>query len=1340
MYTGAAGVTERLTAGDGKVMQMSHMGPMHLACPRCGTRSAPGTRYCPSCGEPVAPELVAELNTLYGSVQTLDAIIAAGDGRYTVQALRDEYAARYLAQRQGAPAAQAPQVAPAPAPSSTPHGSAALSSVPLVPAGTAAMRATPRPLVAQAAPAAPAAPRPVFSWRAFLAEQAIAIMAYLGGFLLLVATLSFEVGAWQVLGDKLKLAVVLTVYVVFGALGLALRRSVHLRTVGRAYLGVFALMTPLVALAVYRFALQAVGFPVAGMVCAAAAYAAAIYLLLAWRTAFVTYAYLGATALVVAALAIPSWADASWLWWLASLAGAALLLVAMTLLPGVRRTPLHAPALIVAAAASALAVIGSVGLGLRLWSGYYAYYGADQPVAAYAGVAVALVPLAVCWSPALRRLPRPIPPVVLDAVEWLIAATVVQATIAGGAWRGASPSATADALALVAMAQLVAVAALHRWQPNRRLLRHGIEALALAVATIAVVLAWPGPAQNPSLTLALSAACVIATVVAVVEAQPWLLLLAGLYLSVDYYTFLGGVLPPGGGPDPTQTQLVAALASGGLALLLWAVAFSLRAPGSGSARPLAALRRFGTPLYVVALGNALYALQFLTLQTRGFETAVPAAFALLALIAGMRERQPALAGPVVAVFGMLAALPGTLGVRNGWLIALTMLIATLVAIAARRALGRAWALAFYVISLWATLLAAVMLQLPAVSTAHAELLEVSFAAWALLAVAALSAFVALWERRPEAMIVPALEGLGAVLSLHHHAPALALTLAAAAAGAGLRLWRGRWWNLALYGAAALASVWTVATLADLEGNAAKWQVVALLIFAAAAYALAALDRFPYATPAAFLYALAATRLLPGPENLVPTLAITFGCVALGIAARLRFGRAWALAFYAVAAQASLFAVARVPHANPGATEALLLIFAAAAYAVAVVEAAPLAGFAPAAYGIWAALVQPDAHALLPLALVLAAIGFAVGRLVGPRWSWPAYLMAAASAGATAVLGQAQPSFEPLALLALAVAAYLIAAAESRADVLPLALALGVFALSSGIGALHWAEWQGVLAFAGLSWIYMGLGELWRRLPWLRDRGFLWWGIADAAVGLSLASAPEPWRTTRGAGERIQRWGALLAGAGTTLVALIAPSAFAPRSAPTEAAVVALLALAGLLAMQSRASGWHLALYAAGMLAALAVSWQARWLGADNMQAYILTPGSLLIVEGALAPSDRRLGRYAAPLGQLLSFAGAAVLLLPTLGQSFATDPNWLYALILAVEALALALAGVGTRSRLLVLAGSVFVGVAALRGAALAVDSGVPIPLVIGGLALLLMGGATWLSLRVRQSGQQASP
>ncbi|HEY7976280.1 MAG TPA: hypothetical protein VID72_13110, partial [Ktedonobacterales bacterium] len=276
-----------------------------LICARCRWANTPGARYCAHCGEPLDPTLIAELQRLYTLLTELDAQVAAGLGQGTVQALRDTIRERYLAQRMpqrpsGAPAGAAPATVPLSKPAATMPAAAPVAAS----------------VVAPTAAAAPQPHGPVFSWRAFIAEQAIAVMAYLGGFLLLIATLTFEVGGWQALPDLAKLAGVLAVYILFGLLGAALRRSTSLRTVGRVYLGIFALMTPLAALAVYRFELQARGFPIAGMICIASGYAAVVYLSLAARTRFVTYAYLGWATLLLAALAIPPWALLAQAWWI----------------------------------------------------------------------------------------------------------------------------------------------------------------------------------------------------------------------------------------------------------------------------------------------------------------------------------------------------------------------------------------------------------------------------------------------------------------------------------------------------------------------------------------------------------------------------------------------------------------------------------------------------------------------------------------------------------------------------------------------------------------------------------------------------------------------------------------------------------------------------------------------------------------------------------------------------------------------------------------------------------------------------------------------------------------
>ncbi|HEY7984110.1 MAG TPA: zinc ribbon domain-containing protein, partial [Ktedonobacterales bacterium] len=275
------------------------MQPSQLVCSRCGHTATPGTRYCANCGEAVDPALVAELRDLYTVLTTLTAEVDAGRGAAPVEHLRDAIRARYLRLRT--------------TPDAAPVGVAVAPALPVAP-GAPAMPVPTIPLSrprAAAAPASPPAPvrppRPAFSWRAFLSEQAIAIMAYLGAFLLLVATLAFELGGWQALSDGIKLTVVLVVYIAFGALGTSLRRMRDLRTVSSAYLGIFALMTPLVALAVYRFALRSSGFPVAGMICIGAAYAAVVYLALALRTDFAVYAYLGWLAAGVAVVEALVW-------------------------------------------------------------------------------------------------------------------------------------------------------------------------------------------------------------------------------------------------------------------------------------------------------------------------------------------------------------------------------------------------------------------------------------------------------------------------------------------------------------------------------------------------------------------------------------------------------------------------------------------------------------------------------------------------------------------------------------------------------------------------------------------------------------------------------------------------------------------------------------------------------------------------------------------------------------------------------------------------------------------------------------------------------------------------
>lgn len=1320
------------------------MGGSPLVCPRCGTASPPGMRYCPTCGEVIEPELIATLRWLYTSLRDLDARIAAGQGQRTLEQLRDEYRERYLALRTPAPAA----VTRAP-------DASAVAAVPVasVPANDASAPAPdlPAPVssgtqsAGQGSAQPPRPPQPVFSWRAFLAEQAIAIMAYMGGFLLLVATLSFEIGGWQALSLGVKLGAVCAVYAVFGVLGFFFRRSPRLRMVGGAYLAVFALLTPLLALGIYRFGLQGAGFPVAGMLCLSAWYASVIYLMLAWHTRFATYAYLGWTALLVGALAAVRWADAPTTAWLLALALAGIiLLVPLLLRRRVQRVPVPAvlepPATQLGALVSAVALAGTTLQAISL-----APQGSSTPdavdvatVAALALAAVALVPLTAGWSLALRHI---VPPsarasrlaLVNGLVDWLIAATFAQAVLIVAAWAGADYGAFAVVLAALTLAEAAVVAVVWRVAPARRGLRLAIAWLAVALAASGALLVIRAPSPNWPYLAVLSAGIIATLAIAWVERRSYWLTVAGVFLLFDYHALVLAMLPPAltgraaSAAAPVWLDIPTYHAL--LVLALWLLAFAI------GFRQHA--RRVGAAIYVVALLDALYVVMLLIGKDHVYGTIVLSAFAVLTLVAGVRERARWAGNVLSAFFGVLATLPLTFGTEaDGVRVALVALVPALLALIIRRVLGRVWSFGPYVVALWATVAATAHLELSRQITTHdATFLGIPFAAWLPLVVAVLATVIALWEGSPWAMSVSALLAVGGIILTPAGLPDVGLVLACIATGSLVRWLRGAGWNVALLLVAAQGSAFAVYRLQDQGPAAPHWQVGVLLLLALVAYLVAMWERQPALTILTVLYALVAVERIPGPENLPPTLVMFFAVAAASYFAERRLGWRWALSLYAIEAGTSLFAVGRVQPYDAGTVEALVLLFAATVYAQSVLGRQPWLLFGTVLYAASAAVVQPDAHGLLPLALALAALGLLAGRVGGWRWSWPLYGAALVAAAATALQARPSPGFEALALLALALFAYVVAAVESRPDALPLVLLFGALALAAG---LRWGEapaWAGILCFAALSWLYTLGAWLWGAIPWLRATPHGDWWIAGHPDPTVRARVGDP----RIAGRWVHRIAGLLVASATVLVAPVATDAFAARGPATQAEALAMLSLAGLLAYLSRADRLYALRYLAGGLVTLAVTWELRWLGASNPQALVVAPGSYLMLIGALLPADARL-RHPARLGQVASLAGALVLLVPTVAQSFTEEQEWIYALVLAVEALVITAVGVGTHARLLVLVGTGFVGLAALRGVVLAFDSGVPVALIIAAIAALLLGGATWLSLRGRRDTDIPSP
>lgn len=1207
------------------------MSEPEIVCPRCRAVSPPGTEYCRRCGEILGQNIKAELQRLAIILRDLDARIAANKGSQTVASLRQEYFSRYEEMRRPPWRRGSPAVAPAGWPARQPAASEVIPPAPAAaPAFDATRMAAPAPSRPAAAPAAPAGP--VFSWRAFAADQTIAIMAYLGGFLALVATLTLVVSKGANL-PTLTLGIVALVYISFGSAGLGLRKIDRLRTVSRVYLAVFALMTPLVALAVYRYQLQQLNVPVAGMLCISAVYAAVVYLGLAVQTRFATYAYLGWTALIVAALAIIPWTNSDLQWWVLDLGVTALALLGPHHLRRQRRLGILAePATQVAALATIAVVLGVQALGfigLTQTLIYNAFPSIPVHAAPLALGACIQVPITAGWrltAPSWRPRQQN---AIIDTIDGFNAVFFAEAVGGVTLWIANLPlelvnRPLAIALAATALFEFALALAIYRWQPRRRALRAFLEVFAVGLASGGAFIMLGVPTPNWPLSIALSAALAVSLGAAIIDGA-WWLLVGGFFLLLDYYQAALAVLPA---EQAAANRLTLYFA---LTLALWLAALAAGLSPRG--------RRFVAPIYVVALGSALVTLIFMPRHDAGYQTAVLLTFAAAAFSAGMRERQPIFGGFVAGFFGVLLPLPLALGDPNGLHISLLALGLALVALAVRRRWGRLWALVPYGSALWAVMVAAVQTGVFGLRVPDWSASGLPFTAWFLLFFAALSYGVALWEREPLATLVPA------------------------------------------------------------------------------------------------ALALAAVFLLPGPDNLLPTLVLTFAFTAIGAALRLPFirarvRRAWTYAPYVAAIGASIFAAERVVPFDAGQVEALLLVFAAVAYALVVLEGKPLAALLPLLYALASVFVQPDAHALLPLALSFALLGLVVGRLVGIRWSWTFYAAAAVAAAATVTIGQREAAFEATALLILAALAYVIAAVESRPDVLIAALALGLLALGAGIHALHLLPWQGTLAFVALGWLYYAGAALWLVIPWLRPTRGAWW------LGMLDPQAHARWRNPPAAvGALVHQVGGLLVVAGAALVGIFAQDAFTIQRPQTLAAAASLLALAALLAIVAQRPAFHPVIYLSGELVALSITWVARWLGADNVQAFVLAPGSYQLLVGAFLPADLRVP-HARRVGQFATLTASLLLLLPTLYQTY-TEPSltgeFIYGSVVLVESLVIIGLGVGTHTRLLVLVGSAFIGIDTLSGVALALKNGAPVALVVGFLALLLIGLATWLSLRMRR-------
>jgi hypothetical protein len=1049
LYDALLALDKRIATGEGPhtlTQLRDEIRPQYLAAQTAAT--APGVTP--------TPEKVTELRFLYRLLLDLEARVSQGQGEKTVQQMRDEIATRYLAERRGAAASPA-----------TP-GQAAPTTTPLAPGGAPA-GFTPYPYGPPPAPATiplqpPAPPTRAFSFGEFLADQAIAVMAYLGGFLMLVAALTFEIGAFapEGLTNGVKLAVLIAVHLLFALLGYLFRRTERLRTVGGAYLFVFALMIPLVALAAYFWLLEGT-ISAAGMLTLSALYAALVYLFLAWRVKFAAYAYMGWVAFAIGMLALPDWLEIPADWSYSRLALVALLMLLPTW--GKRFAPLAAIApsgRLVGGITTVIAVLSSLGLGLT--SLVYSLVPRTQvgiPSTQILVNASSLLLLALAWSVTTRQLDRPQASAV-DLADVGVAASVAYLAFSMGVAYSLDRLSFAWLLNGAAILEALGALALGRLQPARTWLRRGVYGVAQALATVAALAVVADPAPNWPLIIAVATALAITLLTAFRERAPWWLVVSGVYLIWLYSALLATFITP-----DIQGALYDALPE--LALPSFHYALLTLAVGiAGLALTwVASARQYAAPILLVAFFYGLITslLVFLNGVTDGvivrpsavYQTVILALFTALALFAGhrvatgQRANAAAVANLFAAPFGFLLPIPALTHADSGVTASVMAVSVAIAALVIRRFLGRTWAITPYGVALWTTLLA-----IPQARSSEADLglymqIGVSLPVALLLVIAALATVAALWENVAAAMIAPALIAWLALFGRIDPLPALVVALIVLGVGALLYQLRGRDWDIPWIVAGALSSFGPLIQIRFSDPGGPYGQVGALLALGAAVYLLALQRRAstPYRAtlePLAALYGALAALAFPREDGYIPI--VVYACVMGLVAAalRLRLAQSWALPLYGVAVFTSAISFAWLPGYDANLIAAIFLIYAAVSVGPVLAERKPVVGVVPALYASGAIIVQSDARLLLPIAVGLTFVGVLMSRWLGRAWAAPWYTAAVIASFATAIRGASYPEFNYLALLALALVAYAVALVERSAWLTPLAALYGIWAV------------------------------------------------------------------------------------------------------------------------------------------------------------------------------------------------------------------------------------------------------------------------------------------------------
>jgi len=549
---------------------------------------------------------------------------------------------------------------------------------------------------------------------------------------------------------------------------------------------------------------------------------------------------------------------------------------------------------------------------------------------------------------------------------------------------------------------------------------------------------------------------------------------------------------------------------------------------------------------------------------------------------------------------------------------------------------------------------------------------------------------------------------------------------------------GRDWALPLYSVALLAAVMMgVRGFEQQQLFASAW---ALLGFAALIYIIGVVEDmalFLWVAPLFAIWSVFDSAVL---GDLYRPPVVTLLCAALGVAigrlhsylppllsARNNRVLRYALPFYATAVAAAVLtgvygSLGGVNHPFYGAIPDAMLVYGVVAFGVVIFENRPGWSWLVAGFAVWGMLLatRTTAYYVVGIGIGMGLVGLLVGRFVKRplvntealpswavltrfTWSWPWYgtaLVAALLLGSwnSLPLEQLGVGFIELSLLAFTILALLIMLVERTPELLVFPVGLAAWA----IGLSHGEVWQLMVAYSLLCVLAFASQFTWQVIP---PAATNW--LPSALLHRVLA----------------------LGGQACVVLAIIAQGGLSADAWPlVHVGAGALLILAVLLFWHGRLQNTHAyrrySYYGAGLLLSLVLPWELLAFRQTSLDLLALGPASYLALISPLLMRDESLPEHHRT-GQAAAVVGAALLLLPTLWLSF-NDNNLLPTLILAGEAMALLLLGIGTRLRIFVLSGAGLVIVAILHSLFLQAFA---LPLSLTLLGLILIAIATGLSI-----------